>query len=192
MFVPVLNGFVRAEDALCGKKTGVHVGAGTQVRAHRCLNVVVTRNHIGQFLLNVADSIEDDHTNLDVEAIGLRLRLDLIKERLSLVVDCLIVGKGRLIENKHDVRRLGLALAREREGDLGLQILVELGRCLLILVKDGRLISRRRIFGICRHRRHRHAKRQDRTHSKSERASQPPPLKRFQKFHICSFHHIYA
>ena len=85
-------------------------------------------------------------------------------------------------ENKHDVRRLGLALAREREGDLGLQILVELGRCLLILVKDGRLISRRRIFGICRHRRHRHAKRQDRTHSKSERASQPPRLSDSKSF----------
>ena len=134
MFVLGLNGFVCAEDALCGKKTGVHVGAGTQVRAHRCLNVVVTRNHIGQLQLNVADSIEDDHTNLDVEAIGLRFRLDLIKERLSLVVDCLIVGKGRLIENKHNVGRLGLALARERKRDLGLQVLVKLGRRLLVLL----------------------------------------------------------
>ncbi len=90
-------------------------------------------------MLNIAHLIKEDNANLDVQAVGLSLCLNLFEEGLSLVKDVLLRRGARLIEHKHNVGRLGLALAREREGDLGLKVLVELGRHLLILLQRGRL-----------------------------------------------------
>ena len=139
MLVLGLNGSIRVEDALCSKKAGVHVGTRAQARVHRRQNAIVTCNDISQRLLNIAHLIKEDNANLDVQAVGLSLCLNLFEEGLSLVKDVLLRRGARLIEHKHNVGRLGLALARERQGDLGLQVLVELGRGLLILLQRGRL-----------------------------------------------------
>ncbi len=139
MLVLGLNGSIRVEDALCSKKAGVHVGTRAQARVHRRQNAIVTCNDISQRLLNIAHLIKEDNANLDVQAVGLSLCLNLFEEGLSLVKDVLLRRGARLIEHKHNVGRLGLALAREREGDLGLKVLVELGRHLLILLQRGRL-----------------------------------------------------
>ena len=92
-----------------------------------------------QRLLDVTDPVEEDYADLDVQTIILGFLANLLQEFFGLVVNVLLRGSARLIEHKHNVGRLGLALAREREGDLGLKVLVELGRHLLILLQRGRL-----------------------------------------------------
>lgn len=74
-------------------------------------------------------------------------------------IDVLLRRGARLIKNEHNIRWLGLAFARERKGNVCLQILVKLGSRLLILHQRGCLISRRRIFGKRRHRGSRHTER---------------------------------
>ena len=129
-----LNGSILIKDALGGKKASVHVGAGSDFRVHRIQDIVIARNHVGQLLLDVAPLVEEDYADLDVQAVILGLLADLTQELLCLVVDVHLRRGAGLIKHEHNIRRLGLALARERERDLGLQVLVELGRRLLVLL----------------------------------------------------------
>lgn len=78
-------------------------------------------------------------------------------------IDVLLRRGARLIKNEHNIRWLGLALARERKRDLRLQVLVELGSRFLILLQSrclarcGSISSKRGCY------RHRHGNRQERT-----------------------------
>lgn len=139
MLVLGLNGSIRVEDALCGKKAGVHVSARMQARVHCVQDVIIARDDVRQRPLDVTDLVEEDYADLDVQTIILGLLANLAQELLGLVVNVLLRGSARLIEHKHNVGRLGLALARKRKRDLRLQILVELGRHLLVLLQRGRL-----------------------------------------------------
>ena len=139
MLVLGLNGSVRVKNALGSKKASVHVGAGANARIHCSKNVIITRDDVGQLLLDVALLVEEDYADLDVQTIILGLLANLAQEPLGLVVDVHLRRGAGLIEHKHNVGRLGLALARERKRDPCLQILVKLGRHLLILLQRGRL-----------------------------------------------------
>ena len=128
-----LNGGVRVEDALCGKKAGVHVSARTHARVHRVQNVVIARGHIGKRQLHVAHLVEKDDAGLDVEAVGLRLLVDFLKKCLGLFEDVRLRGSAGLVQHEHDVGRLCLALTGEGKSDLGFEVLVERGRGLDVL-----------------------------------------------------------
>ena len=147
MLVLGLNGSIRVEDALCGKKAGVHVSARMQARVHCVQNVIIARDDIRQRLLDVTDPVEEDYADLDVQTIILGLLANLTQELLGLLVDVHLRRRAGLVQHKHNVGRLGLALARERQGDLGLQVLVELGRHLLVLLQRGRRINLARKVG---------------------------------------------
>ena len=163
MLVFGLNGSISIEHALGSKKAGIHVGARAQARIHRRQNVIVTCNDINQRLLNIAHLVKEDNANLDVQAVGLSLCLNLFEEGLDLVIDVLLRRGARLIKNEHNIRRLGLAFPRERERNFRLQILVELGSHFLILLQRrclarcGSISSKRGCY------RHRHGNRQERT-----------------------------
>ena len=137
MLVLGLNGSVRVEDALCGKKTGVHVGAVAHLRVHRAQNVIIPRDDVRQRLLDVTDLVEEDYADLDVQTIVLGLLANLAQELLGLPVNVHLRRGAGLVQHKHNIGRLGLALARERKRNLGLQVLVELGRHLLVLLQRG-------------------------------------------------------
>ena len=100
MFVLCLNGSVLVEHALGGKKAGIHVGAGVNARVHRGKNAVVARNDIDQLLLHIANLVKENHADLDIQAIGLRLFLNLFQESLGLVINILLCGSARLIKDK--------------------------------------------------------------------------------------------
>ena len=123
-----LNGGVLIENALCGKKASVHVGARTHARIHRVQDVVIARDHVGQRQLHVAHLVEKNDTDLDVEAVGLGLLVDFLQERFGLFEDVRLGGSAGLVQHKHDVSGLCLALTGEGKGDLGFEVLVERGR----------------------------------------------------------------
>ena len=129
-----LNGSIRVEDALCGKKASVHVSARMQAGVHCVQDVIIPRDDVGQRLLDVTDPVEEDYADLDVQTISLGFLANLLQEFFGLFVNVRLRGSARLIEHKHNVGRLGLALARERKRNLRLQILVKLGRRLLVLL----------------------------------------------------------
>ena len=182
MLVFGLNGSISIEHALGSKKARIHIGTRVQARIHRRQNAIVTCNDISQRLLNIAHLIKEDNANLDVQAVGLSLCLDLFEEGLGLVIDVLLRRGARLIKNEHNIRWLGLAFPRERKGNVCLQILVELGGRFLILLQRrclarcGGISSKRGCY------RHRHGNRQERT---------PPPHKGARQtslYHIHCFH----
>ena len=83
-------------------------------------------------------------------------------------IDVLLRRGARLIKNEDNIRWLGRAFARERKGNVCLQILVKLGSRFLILLQSrclarcGSISSKRGCY------RHRHGNRQER----------PPPAQR--------------